>query len=118
MNPRMSPRLFNIVAVLLYVVWITTIVTLAFHARRAALDTLSTPEAKAQWDEWRAAAKSLNEHGPVQRRVPKSDEPPALVLMRDYFGIVLTAGALFGSLLFAAMAWPLRGVLLSRAEPK
>ncbi len=110
----MSPRLFNTVAAIVYVVWLSAIMTLSFSARRAALDTLSTPEAQAQWDQWREAAKTLNEHGPVQRRVPKSDQPPALVLMRDYFGTMLTAGGLFGSLLFAAVALPLRGVLVSR----
>ena len=112
----MPPRLFNILAAIAYVAWIAAILSLAFGARRSVLDTLATPQAQAEWDHWRAAAKDLNEHGPVQRRVPKSVEPPALVLMRDYFGTVLAAGGLFGTLLFAAVALPLRGVVLSRRQ--
>jgi hypothetical protein len=108
--------LFNTLAAVVYVAWIVAIFALAFHGRRTALENLGTPEAKAQWDAWREAAKSLNEQGPVQRRVPKSAEPPGLVLMRDYFGIVLTAGGVFGTVLFLAVAWPLRGVLTDRGR--
>ncbi len=48
---------------------------------------------------------------PVRRKAPSSDEPPALVLMRDYFGVMLSGAVLFGSLLFAVLAIALRGVL-------
>ncbi len=35
---------------------------------------------------WKAeAAKEDGTAGPVQRTVPKSNEPPLLILMRDYF---------------------------------
>jgi hypothetical protein len=104
-------RLFNIVALLLYIAWLGAIVGLAFHARGVALETLGTPAAQADWNDWRSAAEDLNDHGPVRRRVPKSTEQPGLVLMRDKFGVVLLAGLLFGSLLYGAVAWPLRGVL-------
>ena len=40
-----------------------------------------------------------------------SDEPPSLVLMRDYFGVMMMAAIVFSSLLFATLAIAARGAL-------
>ncbi len=110
----MHVRRFDILATMALVAWLVLIVSLTFYGRRAALDTLATPEAQAEWQHWREDVKTLNENGPVKRREPKSVDPPALVMMRDRFGVVLVAGLVFGTLLFAAVALPLRGVLRGR----
>lgn len=110
----MPRRVFNILAAACYAAFLAGIVVACFYVRRATLETLDTPQAHAEWDEWRSAVPTLNETGPVRRKVPKSAEPPALVLMRDRFGTVLGAGVVFGSLLYWALAWPLRGVLVSK----
>jgi hypothetical protein len=46
--------------------------------------------------------------------VPKSDEPPALVLMRDYFTVLMFGAILFSSMLYWIMAWFVTGILRGR----
>ena len=106
-----------------YLAFIGTIAGGMFYARGAVFAEYDTPEARAEWEKWREkartdSAKWAKEHGkeheaPVDRRVPKSAEPPALVLMRDYFGICLFGAVFFSSLLFATLAIAIRGALSS-----
>jgi hypothetical protein len=58
---------------------------------RAALETMDTPEARRQWQAWRDAPPNTRTDLPVERRPPSTDEPPALILLRDYFGVMMTA---------------------------
>jgi hypothetical protein len=51
---------------------------------------------------------------PVPRRIPKSAEPPALVLTRDYFAPSLFGALFFSSLLYWVIAWFVTGILSSR----
>ena len=52
------------------------------------------------------------------RRPPSTVEPPALLLMRDHFTVVMSGAVLFGSLLFATIALAARGALASsRGNP-
>jgi hypothetical protein len=91
-----------------YVVTVGAIVVLMLGARRTTLRTLSTPSANAQWQAWRNSEPNQTEAGGVKRRPPASSEPNALVLLRDYFGVMLGAALFFGSLLFGAImvaAW-------------
>jgi hypothetical protein len=59
----------------------------------------------------------ISQEGPVKRRVPKSQEPPALRLMRDYFGVSLAATVVFGSLLFVMVMGAVRGAFTADFEP-
>jgi hypothetical protein len=77
--------------------------------RNVTLRTLGTPEARAEWQAWRDAPPNQRTDLPVRRRPPSSAEPPALVLMRDYFGVMMTAAVVFSSLLFAAITIAARG---------
>lgn len=95
----------------LYLATMAVLVVVVYRARARVLADMSTPEAQAEWQEWRAAAAKQSTGGPVQRQPPKSPEPPSLVLMRDYFAVVLTGALLFVSLLFATFAIAVRGVL-------
>ena len=91
---------------------ITAVAVVMVQVRQATLDTLATPEAQAEWDAWRNSRPNQPDaKQPVLRRPPKSPEPPALVLMRDYFGVMLTAAIVFSSLLFAALTFATLGVL-------
>jgi hypothetical protein len=56
--------------------------------------------------------------GPVQRRVPKSAEPPALVLMRDYFGVSMAGAILFSSVLYWVIAWFVSGIVSGNNESR
>lgn len=67
-----------------HIVLIAAIVWLLFSASKWALIELAKPESTAAWEEWREDVRAnQNRPVPVQRRVPKSAEPPALVLTRD-----------------------------------
>jgi hypothetical protein len=48
--------------------------------------------------------------------VPKSTEPPALVLTRDYFSVSLGGAVLFSSLLYWVIAWFVTGIVSSRQD--
>ena len=90
-----------------------------FSARHWAIAELATPKSIADWQAWREDVEQQQEHpGPVQRRVPKSDEPPALVLMRDYFGVSLTGAVLFSTVLYWIMAWFVTGTLTASPTSK
>ena len=83
-----------------------------FAAREWAQANLSTPESTAAWEAWREDVRASQDRpAPVQRRVPKSAEPPALVLTRDYFAVSLFGALFFSSLLYWVIAWFVTGIL-------
>ncbi len=52
--------------------------------RTARLAELAAPAVQADWDAFRDAMREQSDRsGPVQRKVPKSAEPPDLVWLRD-----------------------------------
>jgi hypothetical protein len=82
-----------------------------------ALAEMSTLESVENWEAWREGVRvQQTEPSPVQRRVPQSAEPPALVLMRDYFGVSLAGAVLFSTLLYWVIAWLVTGMLSSSHE--
>jgi hypothetical protein len=83
-----------------------------FVARERAARQLATPESVSQWQAWREDVRRQQiDRGPVQRRVPKSTEPPALVLMRDYFTVCVAGAILFVTVLYWVTAWFISGIL-------
>jgi hypothetical protein len=97
-----------------YAVLVIGLVTTMLWQRQKVLLEYSTPAALAEWAAWRTdVEKEQANPGPVTRRVPKSVEPPALVLMRDYFGISLTGAVFFTSILYWIVAWFVSGALQS-----
>ena len=95
-----------------YVAMIAAITWSLFSARHWALAELATPQSTAEWEAWRADVRAQqDEASPVRRAVPKSAEPPELVLMRDYFGVSIGGAILFSSVLFWICAWLLHGIL-------
>jgi len=104
----------------LYVILILAITWGLFRARQDALISLGTEQAHGNWQEWRDVANEQSGGaGPVQRRVPKSDEPPGLVLLRDHFATSWLILAVLTSIVFATLIWMIRGVLLGpKFEPQ
>jgi hypothetical protein len=94
-----------------YAAVVAGVVVAMFQLRRLAFENFDTPEARAEWEAWREAPPNQRDDLPVKRRPPTSAEPPTLVLMRDYFGVMLTAAVVFSSLLFAALSIALWGAL-------
>jgi len=83
--------------------------------RSMALAVYGTPEAQAEWDAWRKRAQEMEQQPEsVKRRVPKSAEPPALVLMRDYFGVCLALAVVLSTVLFGTFMMLVRGAVESR----
>jgi hypothetical protein len=99
----------NLIWLVAYAAMLTAIVAAMLQGRQSTLEAFDTPEARAQWQAWREAEPNTSEQGPVQRRPPSTTEPPALVLMRDYFGVMLSGALLFSSLLFGAIMVAARG---------
>ena len=89
------------------------------QARRVALATLGTLQAKGDWQDWREAATELSAgQGPVLRRVPTGEEPPELVLLRDHFATSWLILAVLSSVLLATLIVMVRGVVLGpKFEP-
>ena len=81
-------------------------------ARQWALTKHATAESASDWQTWRDDVQQQQTRpGPVRRRVPQSAEPPALVLMRDYFVVCLVGAVLFVTVLYWVTAWFVRGIL-------
>jgi len=93
-----------------YVVLLVVVVAAMLQVRRTTLATMGTAAAQAEWQAWRESEPNQRDDLPVKRRPPKSTEPPALVLMRDYFPVLMSAAVVFSSLLFAALAIAAKGV--------
>jgi hypothetical protein len=98
----------------MYVALVALVVWAMIAARGSALADLGTAESRDNWQEWREDVQQQQDApGPVARRVPKSAEPPGLVLMRDYFAVCLVGAIVFASLLYWVLAWFVTGVLRS-----
>jgi hypothetical protein len=96
----------------LYAITILVVIGLVLQVRKTTLREMATPEAQSQWQQWREAEPN-QAGGPVRRRPPSTVEPPALVLMRDHFTVVICGSVLFSSLLFAAIMMAARGAFSS-----
>jgi hypothetical protein len=95
-----------------YAVVLTLIVGGASYMRTVAIAVYGTPQAQTEWDTWREDVKELEKQPyPVKRRVPKSTEPPALVLMRDYFGVCLTVAVVLSTVLFGTFMVLVKGAM-------
>lgn len=85
--------------------------------REQRLAVLDRPEAQADWDAFRDRMRQESgQAGPVQRKVPKSVEPPERVWLRDYWRLAITAWVLFVGLLAAFLAVLVRGAARSAAQ--
>ena len=97
-----------------FAVLVVAVVAAMFKTRDWAFTQLATPQSVADWQEWREDVRQEQvQPGPVQRRVPKSSEPPALVMMRDHFTVSLFAALLFSTLLYWVLAWFVMGITKS-----
>jgi len=109
--------LASLIWLVAYFAILTIVVGGVFYGRAQALAIYSSQAAQSEWDSWRADAKKMAEGpGPVKRQAPKSIQPPALVLMRDYFAICLAGAVLLTSVLFGTFMVFLRGAFAPGAK--
>jgi hypothetical protein len=93
---------------------VTVVIVAMLQSRDWALEQLGTPKSLSDWQEWREDVRQHQDQpGPVQRRVPKSAEPPALVMMRDHFAVSLIGAVLFSTMLYWVLAGFAMGMLKS-----
>jgi len=99
-----------------YVVLVAAVVVTMIWLRQSAVPQLSSQKSISDWQEWKQAnaQEQKARSCPVERRVPKSDEPPELVLMRDFFAVLMVGALLFSSLLYWIMAWFVTGIFKGR----
>lgn len=115
-NPRPARRL----TLLVLLVWLAAVAAPPLGLARwrsTRLAALSDPAVQAQWTEFRDAMRTQSDRsGPVQRKVPKSIEPPELVWLRDYFWLAVAAWVVLGGVLGGFLALAVLGVAGGRAE--
>lgn len=101
--------------------WLALTVALVvslFALRERTLTPAAVAASQQAWESWREDARKMNStDAPVKRRVSPSADPPALVLMRDYFGTCLSAGLFFGSALYWVVFALGNGVMKRQAFP-
>ena len=100
------PSLLTLVTTTIYLACIALVTIGLFRARDSMVERYGTDFAQTNWQQWRDAA---GERGPVARDEPKSDLPPAFVLMQDHFNACLAFSLLMTSSLFATLAFLIRG---------
>jgi hypothetical protein len=100
-----------------YLLLLAAVVWALIAARNWALTEMATPKSVREWQAWREDVRQQqSQPGPVARSVPKSDMPPALVLMRDYFTVSLIGAIVFSSVLYWVIAWFTCGILSCPAD--
>lgn len=105
------------VAIIGYVAMLGLIVGSLDAAREWALSTMATPKSVDQWEAWREdVRRQQDDQTPVRRRIPKSAEPPTLVLMRDFYAATLGGAILFMSVLYWVTAWLAAGMLTTPSQ--
>src|SRR5436190_21268442 len=111
-SPGAGPFSFNRGWLAGYLIMLAAVVGGVWYGRRQALAVYGSQQAQTDWDDWRSDAKKMAEQpGPVNRREPKSAEPPALVLMRDRFLVCLLLAVVLSSVLFGTFMIFIRGAM-------
>jgi hypothetical protein len=104
---------------LIVAVWLAALIlppVLLLRARADWLEQWDRPEAQSQWDAFRHDMRQQSgRDGPVQRKVPKSAEPPVRVWLRDYFQLAVVAWVLFMGVLGGFFSLLVVGVLRGAA---
>jgi hypothetical protein len=115
-NDSMRPwkKSYDLALLALYLSVLVGIGLWTLHLRKSEL---SRPSDEG-WQEWRAeAAKEDGTHGPIAREVPRSNERPMLVLMRDDFPAIFGAAIIFPAIILGFFLLVLRGVLRQSGTP-
>jgi hypothetical protein len=115
-----APASRRILVATVLTVWLAAVIAppCGLYAwRDTRLAVLSTPEARRQWENFREdVRRQTGRSGPVQRKVPRSTEPPELVWLRDYAPLAATAWVVLAGVLGGVLAVFVLGVAGSAAE--
>ena len=102
-----------------YLVAMGLVVWMVTWARSWAIATYDTPSGHANWQEDRdeLGEQQATGENPVRRHVARTDDPPALVMLQDNFGVSLGGALLLSTAVFAAIAFLARGALTASPRP-
>lgn len=99
------------------VLWTAALVmppVLLLRWRETRLQELSKPGIQADWEGFREDMRAQSGRaGPVQRKVPRSAEPPELVWLRDYPVLAVVAWVTFAGVLGGFLALVIAGLVRS-----
>lgn len=113
--PRPLRPLARVAVAVYLAAWAATLIVppaVMLRWRETRLARLADPASQAAWDAFRADMRLESDAtGPVQRKVPRSPEPPELVWLRDYAALAVTAWVSFVGVLGACLAFMLAGGL-------
>jgi hypothetical protein len=107
--PLTSPWLWGAA----YSALLVAIVVGLFQVRNWSTETFDNDHASQEWQEWREDVMNQPPDAPVSRRVPKSTQPPALVLLHDHFWSCMVISIVLSSALYFTFMLTVRGVLTS-----
>jgi len=100
--------------------WIVVVVgppCLFYAWRGGRLAELTAPQVRSDWEAFRDdMRRQSGRDGPVQRKVPKSPEPPELVWLRNHAPLAVVAWMTLGGVLGGVLAALLLGVARSPSE--
>lgn len=118
---RARPRFAGIAFIVAATCWLAAVVVppvLLARVRGQWLADLEHPERQAEWDAFRSdMRRQSGRDGPVQRKVPRSIEPPARVWLRDHFPLAVAAWTLFAGVLGGVFCLFAVGSLTRRTPP-
>ena len=83
------------------------------QAQHWSAATYGNDEAVSQWQEFRTDVINQPKDAPVKRRTPKSETPPANVLLHEYFAVCLTLSITLCSALYVTFMAMIRGAIAS-----
>jgi len=110
-SPPGRPRPFVIGVIVAWLAVLAVPPWLLGQWRADRLAELSNPAVQAEWDTFREAMRQESDRsGPVQRKVPKSPEPPELVWLRDYFALAVATWVILVGVLGGFLALLVLGV--------
>lgn len=102
------------VSLLAYAVLVGSVVLALFSIRESTLAESDDEQSRIEWQKWKAeAAQQDGTRSPVQRSVPKTDEPPLHLLARDHFPAMVVGLILPLTALYWFIVWLVRGVMNS-----
>ncbi len=100
-----------------YLVTMAAILYGMISLRNKQLDQNNTATTQADWQQWRnEAARQSTGKGPVQRRVPKTINPPIMVLFSDHFSVIVIFSLLFGSAFYFMLYFFVHGTLTRKSN--
>ena len=111
-RPNRKSRLLKRVWLAGYLMTMAAILCGMISLRNKQLDGNHSASTQADWQQWRneAARQSAGE-GPVQRRVPKTLDPPIMVLFSEHFPVIVIFSLLFGSAFYFMIYFFVHGTL-------